>query len=47
MTKIRKSNFDLLRMLSAFAVVVLHVSGSFLQTNEMDVKKHSLLKSII
>lgn len=31
MSKTRESNFDLLRIFSAVAVVVLHVSGSFLQ----------------
>lgn len=31
----RESNFDLLRILSTFAVVMLHVSGRFLQTNEI------------
>ncbi len=35
MLKKRESNFDLLRILSAFAVVMLHVSGSFLQPNEI------------
>ena len=33
----RESNFDLLRIFSAFAVVMLHVSGGFLQINEMKV----------
>ena len=33
----RESNFDLLRILSAFAVVMLHVSGNFLQVNEIGV----------
>lgn len=35
MLKNRESNFDLLRILSAFAVVMLHVSGGFLQSNEI------------
>lgn len=33
----RESNFDLLRIVSAFAVVMLHVSSGFLQTDEMKV----------
>ena len=37
MAKNRESNFDLLRILSAFAVVMLHVSGGFLQIDEMKV----------
>ena len=37
MAKNRESNFDVLRILSAFAVVMLHVSGGFLQTDEMNV----------
>lgn len=37
MTKNRESNFDLLRILSAFAVIMLHVSGGFLQIDEMKV----------
>lgn len=37
MAKNRESNFDLLRILSAFAVVMLHVSGGFLQLDEMKV----------
>ena len=35
MSQNRESNFDLLRILSAFAVVVLHVSGNFLRMNEI------------
>ncbi len=35
MAKNRESNFDLLRMLSAFAVIMLHVSDGFLQTDDM------------
>ena len=31
MSKSREGNYDLLRILSAFAVIVIHVSGSFLQ----------------
>ncbi len=37
MPKVRESNFDLLRIFSAFAVVMTHVSGFFLQFNEMRV----------
>ena len=34
MVKIRESNYDLLRIISAFAVIMLHVSGGFLVYNE-------------
>ena len=34
MPKIREANYDLLRIISAFAVVVIHISGSFLQYKE-------------
>ncbi len=37
MAKNRESNFDLLRILSAFAVIMLHVSDVFLQTDDMKV----------
>ena len=33
MAKIRESNYDLLRIISAFAVIMLHVSGGFLAYN--------------
>ena len=35
MSQNRESNFNLLRILSTFAVVMLHVSGSFLRMNEI------------
>ena len=31
----RESNFDLLRILAAFAIVMLHVSANFLKINEI------------
>ena len=34
MDRIRESNYDLLRIISAFAVIMLHVSGGFLVCNE-------------
>ena len=34
MLKVRESNYDLLRIISAFAVIMLHVSGGFLVCNE-------------
>lgn len=37
MIKIRESNYDLLRIISAFAVIMLHVSGGFLVYNEASV----------
>lgn len=37
MIKIRESNYDLLRIISAFAVVMLHVSGGFLVCDEAAV----------
>lgn len=37
MTKVREPNFDLLRILSALAVIILHVSGGFLKYDEMKV----------
>ena len=37
MTSSRESNYDLLRVLSTFSVVLLHTSSSFLKFNELDV----------
>ncbi len=34
MSKPREANFDLLRIISTFAVIVIHVSGSFLQCKD-------------
>ena len=37
MVKIRESNYDLLRIISAFAVIMLHVSGGVLMYDEAKV----------
>ena len=47
MQKIRESNFDLLRIISAFSVVMLHVSGVFLQYDDMNVPTNCNLVVII
>lgn len=43
MPKIRESNYDLLRICSTVAVVVLHVSGVFLRVDEMKVPTNCTL----
>lgn len=43
MPKTRESNYDLLRICAAFAVVMLHVSGGFLRYDSMDVPTNCTL----
>lgn len=40
MQKARESNFDLLRIVSTFSVVILHMSGKVLQINAMRVPEN-------
>lgn len=37
MVKIRESNYDLLRILSCFSIIMLHVSGGFLMCDDMGI----------
>ena len=41
MTKKREANYDLLRIISAFAVIMLHVSGGFLMSDEAGIPANS------
>ena len=47
MEKTRESNYDLLRICSAFAVIVLHVSGSFLVYNEAEIPTNCIFSVML